>query len=134
MCGSLNSLLHYLKYQSRGRAVLSELIAYDVKPCSSHFTVSFNHKLVSPARRYRSNIVTVCYLLLVYTTRSISARIRLIRVDSLPRLWEVEIVAGTSRYSPRYSASGRLTSLFELVSLVLLYFIKYIIASQASNR
>ena len=33
-----------------------------------------------------------------------------IREDSPARLWEVESVAGTSWYSPRYLAVGRLTS------------------------
>ena len=38
VCRLSNSLLRYLKYQSSGRAVLSELIAHAVRPCSSHFT------------------------------------------------------------------------------------------------
>ena len=57
-----------------------------------------------------------------------------IREDTPPRLWEVESVAGTSWYSPRYLAVGRLTSSIDAVADIY-FIIKYIFpASHASNN
>ena len=56
----------------------------------------------------RLKSVRCCYSLLANTTRS--ATLRQHCVDSTPRLWEVESVAGTSWYSPRYPAAGHFTS------------------------
>ena len=76
-------------------------------PCSlALFSISLS---VGPAASlFRSKSARLCCSRLANTTRRVVVRSYF--VDSPPRLWEVESVAGTSWYSPRYLAAGHFTS------------------------
>ena len=86
------------------------------RPCSCVDSQSF----LLPARQPRSKSCSSVARDSLNTTRSVALRSHF--VNSPPRLWEVESVAGTSWYSPRYLAAGHFTSYSKLSRRYIFYY------------
>ena len=109
-------VLLYLYYSRR---VAARVIAFPLHFSCTRRAAALSVIVFAFCSAASLEIFVVCYSLLANTTRSAVTRSH--RVDSHPRLWELESVAGTSWYLYHGSRCRRYTSIVDAVSDMLFY-------------